>query len=224
MVSIKISENIEQPFRWSTSPLRSKWLPFPGAVTEDGRGAIEALPEEILNLIFPDSVDSVLTALNLSYVSRQFHKLSESNEIWRPFFLARWPNQSKSLKFKNWRKFYQRRVEATLKSIKTCGEVHPIENCTFEFACPMVAEQLAGQLRESSEVHCETCKQNVYRVESQEEVRSHESTLNLISLLLFLCSASGCSRPWPLCGILSPAIFRTLGWDMRGCLGIARKG
>lgn len=163
------------PFLWDTAPMLASLQPFPGTVTEDGRGRIEALPEELLRVVFRMAVRSPVEAVRLQKVSTQFNRLASENEIWKPLFLERWPNQTKNLKLANWHRYFIQRVVASAEVASTCGDAHPIENCTFEFKCPLIAEKLKGQLKDSPTVFCDQCQRSVYRVETQEELNQQVS-------------------------------------------------
>jgi len=156
-------------FAWDTAALERARVPWEGTIAEDGRGLIETIPEELLRVVLGHAVKSrEAVTTSISVVSKQFNRLSAENFLWKPFFLRKWPNQSKDLKLKSWRQFYLKRLESIKKS-PSGG--HPIENCEFEFLCPMVVENMKKTWAADGTVFCDQCQKKVHKVETKEELQ-----------------------------------------------------
>lgn len=148
-----------------------RWTPDETLLKRNGLNYIEQLPTELLEAILTKAIIShSVVCLTLSRVSKLWNDLANTEAVWRALFLKRWRNQNPTLQAKSWHKLYKARHMAVSKP--TFGE-SLIENCSFDFLCPMTWEQLEQQHNSSSssnngdrERYCNVCKQNVYKVDT----------------------------------------------------------
>lgn len=141
--SYEVNFGRKKRFLWNPSPITEAANPKP--FTFEGKGPLECLPEEILSMICDMSVHKDYDAsLRLARVSKRFKELSEQNKIWKTLYFNRWPKQSAEIKVRYWQKFYARRHKAELSESQpslTTGQT-AIENCGFEFKCPMAISDM----------------------------------------------------------------------------------
>jgi hypothetical protein len=189
----------EKPFLWDASIIKASATPGPDQLTPSGNGYMEELPDEILQLIINATVHGTRDiSLRFSRLSKRFRNAANTNEVWKNLFLRRWPSQNPNLKLKSWRSLYRARVELKRQGRK----LRPIENCEFQFQCPMVIERLAplkvgpnekgGEIlsdgfpdfsayqtinpfKEHKSFHCSKCEKDVYAVQTQDQLDQHVS-------------------------------------------------
>lgn len=104
---------------------------------------IGSIPAEILKHVLRFSAETQNeAALLLPRVCSQWNQISEDEEIWRPLYFKRWQHQSRNLKVKSWKRFYQ------LRYVKFPGSQrhNQIEGCSFEFECTPRSLRLASTL------------------------------------------------------------------------------
>jgi hypothetical protein len=134
---------------------------------QQGKG-IADLPPEIMLMIFSRTAERPTDMVLLGQVSKAWHQFSDDNNIWRKLFFARWTTQNKKLKIKAWGQFYKRRHLAFKEYHKpNTKELHSIENCEWEFQCPLLWESLTPGVSDyGSEPSrmCQVCNERVYYV------------------------------------------------------------
>jgi hypothetical protein len=175
------------PFEWDPTSAISQSR-RPQGITSDGRSTMDDVPHEILRIILFDTVEEPhdLT-LRLSFVSKRFNEIANDNEIWKKMFLKTWADQNPNLKLKSWKNLYKARKELMKKSESA---IHPIENCSFEFKCPIALENIEaagdgvcfdyGQL--PSTIHCSNCNQDVYTVTHKSQMDQYVSLGRCVSI------------------------------------------
>jgi hypothetical protein len=189
----------EKPFLWDAAKIKASATPGPDQLTPSGNGYMEELPLELLQVIINASVHRAHDiSLRFARISKKLRNAADTNEVWRTLFLKRWPNQNRNLKLKSWRSLYKARVELRRKG----RQLRPIENCEFQFQCPMVIERLApvrvGPNEKGGEIladgfpefsayhtlnpykvhksfHCSKCDKEVYTVQTEEQLEQHTS-------------------------------------------------
>eukprot|EP01122_Echinamoeba_exundans_P016906 TRINITY_DN8722_c0_g1_i1.p1 TRINITY_DN8722_c0_g1~~TRINITY_DN8722_c0_g1_i1.p1 ORF type:complete len:359 (+),score=51.53 TRINITY_DN8722_c0_g1_i1:37-1113(+) len=130
---------------------------------------ISSLPEEILKLTLSFAAETHHeAALLLTRVCQTWKKLSSTNDVWRPVYLRQWANQNPQLKFRDWKKSFQRRYAIFRDSSSSSFQ---IENCSFEFECPYDSRVLQAS-SVPNEKFCDKCKQTVAIVKTDRELVS----------------------------------------------------
>ncbi|KAL6078307.1 C2H2-type domain-containing protein [Balamuthia mandrillaris] len=143
------------------------------------------IPAEVLLRIFDGAISTPKEAVSIGLVCKAFQGLVVDNSIWQRLFLQRWPQQNPNLKMRSWFKFFMLREEALKQyghreTLYASGGAHPIENCDWEFQCPLVWEQLKPDYsvpRDSFDMEvkrlCGACKEHVHYVTNQSELEEH---------------------------------------------------
>eukprot|EP01122_Echinamoeba_exundans_P015518 TRINITY_DN7394_c0_g1_i1.p1 TRINITY_DN7394_c0_g1~~TRINITY_DN7394_c0_g1_i1.p1 ORF type:complete len:380 (+),score=42.44 TRINITY_DN7394_c0_g1_i1:80-1141(+) len=140
---------------------------------------IDALPKELLQQILRQAATTAApAALAWPRVSKTWAEVSSHNDIWRSIYMNSWPNQNPRLKVKDWKKFFVRRHQRSATKLSDTSKEVPtqywqIENCTFEFECPLLWQNLAANPDPAKrrERHCDRCNQTVVLVDSVRELK-----------------------------------------------------
>lgn len=186
--SFSFRTNLTGPFLWL-----GKEYKFPKPSDEEG--LIATLPVEILQVILRRSANfPAAAALSLAQVCNSWRDIADSNDIWKRFYLKKWQSQNPSLNARNWKKLYRNRHR--LDESATTGPayaegtegraVHAIENCGFDFGCPMRWDDLPRNESDSLNYkvrHCNHCKMDVHLVETKAEVTKMVALGRCVSLV-----------------------------------------
>jgi hypothetical protein len=157
---VEFKENFDGPFKCDLTTV---------AGARCDKDLLSNLPTEITEIICSLAVNSAARALQLRETTKVFAKALLSNKVWRRVFLLQWPNQNPNLKVKSWQKLYAKRNVA----VKSTSYPQPIENCDFEFECPVLWSKLEAKgVTKEGERFCDKCHKTVYSV-------SDVATLNL---------------------------------------------
>lgn len=129
------------------------------------------LPQDVVGVIASFDAEHPREALRLMLVNHTWHS-SVVNEapLWLRFMRAIWPlTPQRSGSYD----VLLRRIAAAreLAPLASRG-LHPIEDCSISFRCPMFAENLiaVGSDSASPILHCNVCNENVITIHSQEEL------------------------------------------------------
>jgi hypothetical protein len=170
---VSFSVNFIGPFAFDTSTILD--------YRHDKNCYIDQLPSEILAVILSQSIAGQLSSLKQQQsVCRSWSQLlANDNSVWSRIFLERWPHQNPNLKIKSWKKFYADRA----KAVRGQAEYNtiPIENCVFQFQCPLVWSMLEPVSNEATTRYCNKCEKQVYRVTTAEQLQSHVSQGHCVS-------------------------------------------
>jgi len=126
---------------------------------------ITDLPKELLLEILA-YVNEPRTIVGMGGLRKDWVSLLQDNALWRYLFLEKWPHQKADLNIQSWFKFYKSRIE---HATKYGPDSHPIENCEFQFKCPLLWEDLVPAIEDGSRF-CDKCVRHVKWVSSQEEL------------------------------------------------------
>jgi hypothetical protein len=159
---------------------------------------IDSLPKELLQQILLGAASTAApAALTWPRVSRLWREVSSHNDIWCRIYKNSWPNQNSKLKVKDWKKFFLRRhaddpsglslhslnsfsphrhqlaaTKLSETSKTPTNQYWQIENCAFEFECPLMWQNLkmGPDPSKNRERHCDRCNQTVVLVDSPNEL------------------------------------------------------
>jgi hypothetical protein len=145
----------------------------------DTADRLDSIPKEVVVTCLCYAATSPGLALHLRQVSKKFAELSLHNYVWRDLFCARWPRQNPNLKMKSWFTLYKRRYAIDPKD--GYEPVKLIENCDFDFLCPLKWENLPLDNNEN-ERHCDKCNKTVYRVDDEETLRKYSAQGRCVSM------------------------------------------
>lgn len=181
----EITPSFISSFKWNGSEYKFYKPPSDDA-------AINSLPNEILETIIRYSATfPAQAALNLTRVNRKWRTIADSNNVWRPLFLKRWDTQNPELKAKSWKKLYRNRQKLspgtstgpTFASASSPSSPPFIDNCAFDFGCPMKWESLTVDDKLGpNERRCNHCKSSVYKVSTKAELMRHVALGRCVTL------------------------------------------
>eukprot|EP01124_Arcella_intermedia_P028082 TRINITY_DN5639_c0_g1_i2.p1 TRINITY_DN5639_c0_g1~~TRINITY_DN5639_c0_g1_i2.p1 ORF type:complete len:374 (+),score=70.22 TRINITY_DN5639_c0_g1_i2:648-1769(+) len=136
-----------------------------------------SMPNDVLELVLSYSAETPFQVMyQLGLVAKQWNKMVRSDGVWRKLFLMEWPHQNPKLKVK-WLSHYKTRY--TSLKLLAPAQVHPIENCDFEFLCPFAVEVLQQVSKDM--YYCTKCKKRVAKVYNQTQLEEQIRIGNCIT-------------------------------------------
>jgi hypothetical protein len=173
-VSFTINNN--GPFLFDTSS-------FPN-YRNDQTPYISQLPDEIVAACLNFAVRTPVETLEMRLVSKKFSKQALANQIWKSLFMQAWSLQNPNLKLRSWHNLFKsRKLSMRASQGPFAPASHPIENCEFEFQCPLMWENLLDRRQNQNERFCDKCQKMVYSVEDEATLRDHVSKGRCVSLV-----------------------------------------
>eukprot|EP00698_Gefionella_okellyi_P003410 TRINITY_DN13192_c0_g1_i1.p1 TRINITY_DN13192_c0_g1~~TRINITY_DN13192_c0_g1_i1.p1 ORF type:complete len:204 (-),score=12.95 TRINITY_DN13192_c0_g1_i1:177-746(-) len=132
------------------------------------------LPYDILEVIAKFAADSPKSTIRLAAVCRTWHELlvEDNSAFWKDYAKSRWVYVDEAIPIQNWLEWIMARDQKIKQRPKTILDdlPHPIVNCLeWKFKCPLLLEDLED-FGDSKSRFCNSCKQNVYICENDEEV------------------------------------------------------
>jgi len=121
-------------------------------------------------------------ALSLALVCKYWSQIllsEKANSIWVHLAQIRWPAVNSKSKIRNWYSFYKRRYISVARMSMVGRVGTPIENCDFEFECPLLYEKLTYV--EPGKRFCDVCTKHVYEVNTQEDLEYNVAQNHCVS-------------------------------------------
>lgn len=152
----------------------------------DKTDRLQTIPKEVIANILSYSTYPKFSSTNHSFavqlqlVSKRIKEAARDNEVWRHLFRRNWPTAYTDLKVKSWMSMYQARFHVARFD---AYDSHPIENCEFEFQCPIMWEELITTNNEA-ERFCDKCQKTVYEVSDTETLDKYARMGRCVSLIL----------------------------------------
>jgi hypothetical protein len=128
---------------------------------------ISDMPNDVFAIIAGLSVISVAQAFEIRTVSKKFAEVYLGNSVWKALYLKNYNTQNPDLKIKSWFKFFKRRANEIITREES------IENCGFEFECPLIWSNLQPSQNSPTERYCNKCEKTVYKVTDLETLRQY---------------------------------------------------
>jgi hypothetical protein len=160
---------------------------------QNRRNLFEQLPAELIVKCLSKAALMPQQVCEFFQISKLVSALASNNKIWKTLFLRKYPLQNSKLKLKSWMTLYQRRLktEERMKLERRRhvirkeyrGGHHFIENCDFEFECPLIFEDLFDKKIETNgEVLCNKCNKTVYEVKDKETLEKYVAMGRCVSM------------------------------------------
>lgn len=161
---IDFSVNFTGPFKFDLNSIPD--------YRSDRSCKIESLPQEILIKCFSQAAQSPAQVCEWRTVSKTIGPVIIDNLIWQSLYFVTYPQQNPDLKVKNWLNFFKRRYQAWKeKTTSLYEESAAIENCNWEFLCPMLWEYLTeGMIPDQR--FCNKCQKYVHKVYNEEQLQA----------------------------------------------------
>jgi hypothetical protein len=156
-------------------------------------------PLEVVAQILSYAAENPTQVCEWRTLSKKMNEAASHNAVWKDLYMGLFPHQNANLKIKSWFKFYKRRVIAASKTNSSPfgGSPMIIENCDFEFECPLIFEQLKQKdPTKYEERHCNKCNKTVYQVYGEHQLKEYMQMGRCVTLY----QSSGLERNMPRMG------------------------